>query len=320
MADAYTSIATTPGLATDLVQDLWDTAVGVALRELPTARSFVDKRPVSPMAKGSSLTLEKIEFFDSATVTAMKTPLTEEADVDSVKAPALSNVTITCNEYGGAVTRTRKLENRSFAPVDPIIARQVATVMNEVLDSLVQDTLVTGTNLAYAGSATSENTLATTDVLKAANVRKTVTRLRTNKAIPWFGNFYAGLVHPHVILDLREETGAGGWRVPNEYGMSQDRIWAGEVGEFEGVRFVENALVRRKANTAATPINVYQNYFLGRNALAEDVKVEPHPVISPQTDKLNRFHTVGWYGDLGWAIYENKALYRVVTSSSLQAD
>lgn len=324
MADAYTSIATgtapgTEGLPYELVQDLWDTAVGVALKELPTARNFVDVRPKKPMANGDTITLEKIEFFDGATVAAMKTALDEEADVDSIAAPKPTPIDITCAEYGGAVTRTRKFANRSFAPVDPIIARQVAMLMNEVIDSLVQDTMVTGTNVSYGGDATEVDEIVNDDVLTAGLVRRAVARLRTAKAVPWFGNLYAGLVHPHTILDLREETGAGAWRVPAEYG-AQGRIWAGEVGEFEGVRFVENALVRREPNEAATPVTTYQNYFLGRNALAEDVKTEPHVVISPQTDKLGRFHTIGWYGDLGWAIYEDKALQRVITGSSLGDD
>lgn len=321
MADAYTSIATggTGGIAEELVQDVWDLVVGLALREMPTARAFVDKRPSNPMAKGSSVTLEKFEYLSQAVVNAAKTPLNEETDVDAVAAPKPTPVTVTPNEYGLAIVRTRKLNNRTFAPVDEYLAHIVATHQNEVIDALVQDVLVGGSNVAYAGDATSVATIDNADTLKAADVRRTVTRLRTNKAIPWYGSFYAGLIHPHTELDLRQETGAGSWRTPNEYGVSQDRIWKGEVGEFEGVRFVVNAMVRTAAN-GATSATTYQNYFLGRNALAEHVIEEPHVVIAPPTDKLGRFHGVGWYGDLGFARYEEKALYRVVSGSSLGDD
>lgn len=321
MADAYTSIKAEAGLPTELVQDLWDKAVRLALREMPTARQFVDVRPQSRMAPSDKITIEKIEFFGSATVEAMKTPLDEESDVEATRAPKPTPVDIVCKEYGGVVTRTRKFANRSFAPVDPIIATQVAQLMNEVIDSLVQDALQTGTNVSYAGTGNSSvDDLTNSDTLSANDVRRAVTRMRTAKALPWFGNFYAGLVHPHTILDLREETGSNAWRVPNEYGISQDRIWRGEVGEFEGVRFVENALVARAPNEALTPATVYQNYFIGRTALAEDVKVEPHVTVSPQMDHLNRFHSIGWYGDLGHAIFENKALHRVLSGSSLGDD
>lgn len=319
MANEFTSIATQPGIATELVQDVWDTAVRYALRELPTCRQFVDVRPQSPMSRGSSTTIEKIEWFGKATVEAMKTPLAEESDVDSTKLPKPTPVPITPNEYGAAVTRTRKLTERTFAPVDPIAALLIAQAMNEVVDGLVQDKLRTLTATRPSGAAGTNN-IQNTHVLTASMVRTAVTRLRTNKVPAWFGNFYAGIVHPHVILDLRTETGAGGWRVPNEYGASQDRIWAGEIGEFEGVRFVENALVHTAKNTHATPASVYQNYILGRGALAEQTYVEPHVVISPVTDKLKRFHTVGWHGDLGFAVYEAKAAQRLETGSSLGND
>lgn len=315
MADAYTSIATTPGIATELVQDVWDLVVGEALRELPTARQFVDKRPARPMSKGSSVTLEKFEWFADATVAAMKTPLTEEADVDAVKAPKPTPVTVTPSEYGAAVVRTKKLDNRTFAPVDPYLASLVADAMNRTVDALVQDAVIADTDPIYVGGGSALNDVLATDVLTAQEIRKAVARLRTNKAIPWFGGFYAGLVHPHVILDLRTETGAGSWRVPNEYGATQDRIWRGEVGEFEGVRFVENALVKHDDNTNGTPNAVYQNYLFGRAAVAENVIEEPHVVIGPVTDKLGRFHTVGWYGDLGFKVYEEKAIQRLLTGS-----
>lgn len=319
MVNVYTSVAAN-GISSELVQDVWDKVVKFALRELPTCRQFIDVRPVAPMSRGSSVTLEKAAWFDAATVTAMKTPLTEASDVDSIAAPTPTNVTITPAEYGAAVTRTRKLNERTFAPVDPIIAATLAQAMNETIDSLVQDTLIAGSTAVLVGGGSGVNDVANTDVLTAALVRQAVTRLRTKKVPAWFGNFYAGVVHPHVVLDLRGETGAGGWRVPNEYGMSQDRIWRGEIGEFEGVRFVENALIRTAANTAGTPNTVYQNYFVGRGALAEQVFIEPHVVVSPQTDKLGRFHTVGWTGDLGFAVYEPLAIQRLVSGSSLGDD
>lgn len=321
MADAFTSIKTgaSGGIAEELVQDLWDLAVGIALRELPTARQFVDKRPENPMAKGSSITMEKFEYLSQSVVNAAKSPLDEETDVEAVAAPKPTPVTVTPNEYGLAIVRTRKLSNRTFAPIDEYLAHIVAAHMNEVVDALVQDVMVASSNVAYADDKTAANELDNSTTLTAADVRREVTRLRTAKVVPWYGNFYAALIHPHVEHDLREETGAGSWRTPNEYGASQDRIWRGEVGEFEGCRFVVNALVRTAKNGSGNA-TTYQNYFIGRKALAEHVLEEPHVVITPPRDRLGRFWGVGWYGDLGFARYEEKALRRVVSGASLGDD
>lgn len=318
MANEYTSIATQPGLATELTQDLWDKAVRAALRELPTTRQFVDVRPQDPMARGNSITIEKFEWFDGDVVAATLTPLDEEQDVDSVKMPKPTPVTLTPTEHGFAVTRTRLLNNKTFAPIDPQIALSVAQVQNEAVDALVQEAVVSGTTGISPGGV-AESAITNASALTSGMLRRAVTRLRTNKAPTRDGSFYVGQAHPHVILDLREESGAGGWRVPNEYGASQERIWRGEVGEYEGVRWVENALTR-VTKTGASGASVYQTYIFGRGGLAEAVYEEPHVVIGPEVDKLRRFRTVGWYGILDFAVFEPKAIQRIFSGADLGDD
>lgn len=325
MANEYTSIATTPGLATELVQPTYDLAVKEARKALPTIRQFVDVRPEQPAMRGSSVTMERFEWFSEAVVTAAKTPLTEEADVDSTKMPKPTPVTITPNEYGFAVTSTRKLSNRVFAPFDGFKARAIALHLTRVIDELLQDTLVaevTGANVLYGGDATSNATIDINDKVTASLVRKVVSEFRANNVETWDGQFYGAVVHPYIVHDLREETGSGSWRVPNEYGTNQSKIWAGEFGEFEGVRFVQNNLVRITqdgSGTGADQIHPIQSYFFGRRGLAEHVVEEPHVVVGPVTDKLKRFATLGWYGDFGFKVYDAGCIRRVVAATSLDA-
>jgi N4-gp56 family major capsid protein len=321
VANEYTSVATSGSLADALVKTAYDLAVGHELRVIPNARQFVTVRPKNPSMTGSSTVMTKYADYSEATVTAAKTPLTEESSPESVKAPAPSTVTLTPAEYGFVNIRTQKLDLRSFADVDPEIARGLAFHMSRVIDELVQDTFITGTNKMWLGSNTAESTYVAGDVLKAHNLRQIKARFDAAGVEPWFGDggLYAAYVHPFVVLDLREETGSGGWRVPNEYGVDQSKIWAGEIGAFEGFRFVQNSHVRwRKSGSGSggTQVRVHENYFFGRGAIAEDVRLEPQTVLGPVVDPLLRFRTIGWKGDLGWAVYENKALWRVISSSS----
>jgi N4-gp56 family major capsid protein len=272
--------------------------------------------------RGSSVTIEKIEYFAAAAITAAKTPLTEESDVDSTKIPRPSTVVLTPAEYGFAVTTTRKLTNRTFSPVDPIKVALIATHQARVIDELVQDKLVTGTAV-YNNSNTVETTIAPTHVLTATDVRRQVAKLRAGNVTPWFGGYYAAYAHPFVVLDLREATGAANWREPNVYGQDQSKIWSGEIGEFEGVRFVQsnlNRVTQTGTGSGGTQTRVFNTFFIGKGALAETVVEEPHVEFAPPVDKLNRFATLGWYGDIGWSLYESKALYVVKTSSSAQSD
>lgn len=307
MAFEYTSI-TTGGYSDNTVKGAYDLLFRWALNEMPQYRQFVDVRPQRPTMNGSSVTLELNNFFSEATVTAAKTPLSEEADVDATKMPATSTVVLTPLEYGFANVRTLKLANRTMVPIDPVIARAVADHMRKVVDELIQDEFANATNKQYSGSGNGAPADVTaTDTLTADNVRQNVLNLRVRQSIPWFGDMYAVGCHPSVVYELRRETGSGGWRVPNEYGASQENIWRGEIGAFEGARFVENARTRVTADGTSSA-KVARTYFLGREALAEAVVTEPHVVLGPVVDRLLRFRPIGWYGDFDQAIFRNQSL------------
>jgi hypothetical protein len=49
---------------------------------------------------------------------------------------------------------------------------------------------------------------------------------------------YVSYIHPEVSHDLRTETGNNIWRTPHEY-QNATALLAGELGAWEGVRFIE---------------------------------------------------------------------------------
>jgi hypothetical protein len=67
----------------------------------------------------------------------------------------------------------------------------------------------------------------------------------------------------------------------------------------------------------AEKVRVYSSFLCGQQALAEAVAEEPHTVIGPVVDKLNRFRPIGWYGILGFKVYREEALYRIESGSSI---
>lgn len=317
MANQYTSIATTPGLADNTVKMMYDFAIGMVFRETSIYRMWTDKRPERVNGPAQTIQLQKQDYFSTAAVTAAKTPLNEEQDVDSTKLPPTLTVNLTVNEYGAAVTKTKVLRHFSFADVDAIAARTVGMHMAETLDELVQDVMASGSQVLRAQNRGTTGAITSTDYIRATDVRKAVTKLRVNKVPDWNGFYMAG-IHPHVIHDLREETGSGSWRVPSEYGTSQANIWNGEIGVFEGVRFVQNTRTRTALDGTSSG-KVYRTWILGREAIAEKVVEEPSSVIAPVIDKLQRFSTIGWYGILGWCLYRDESIVRFESSSSVAA-
>lgn len=315
MADVFTSIQTAGGWQTNTVKAAWDLLFHAALNAHPICRQFVDIRPKRPTHTGDSVTLQITSNFSEASITAAKTPLTEESDVDAVQLPATSTVTLTPLEYGFANVRTLKLANRSMVPVDPEIARAVGDHCAKTVDELLQDVMIGGTQVYRGGGRASTATVTTGDTLTSAMIRKSVTKLRANNVSPRDAVNYVGVIHPNVSYDLRTESGSGGWRVPMEY-QTNERLFAGEIGQWEGVRFIENTRTR-KANDGATSTTVYRSYILGREALAEAVVVEPELRIAPVTDRLSRKRGVGWYADLDFAIFRDEALVRLETATAM---
>lgn len=304
-------------LGTSLVQTAYDRLVEFDLRSMPLFDSFVTKRPARQAMPGESVVLQIHNDLAPAT-----TPLTERVDPDATPVPSTDSVTVTLEEYGNPTITTRRLQLFALSDVDPEIANIVAYNMADSCDLIAQTALRQGTNVfREAGGSLTINTgtaanVTATDTAQSRDFRTAVAKLRGASAVPVRGSYYGAVVHPDVSMDLRAETGAAGWRTPNEYGVSQDRIWAGEIGMYEGAFFIENPRCH-VATDGATSASVYRSYVMGRQAFAKATAEQEHVVIGPITDKLMRFRPLGWYGVFGYAIYRQKALVRVETSASI---
>lgn len=317
MAAYHTSTDTSTSLGNYLVQTAYDRLVEFELRSQPLFRNFATKKPARQAMPGSSVTMQLYNDMAQAT-----SALTEIVDPDAIPIGNTTQVNVVLNEYGNAALVTRKLQLFSLADVDPAIADIVAYNMADSIDYLAQYHLwYTASNVIreIAGTMTIGGAIAnvtSSDTVKSRDFRAAVAKLRGNSAVPVRGNLYGAVVHPDVSMDLRAETGAGGWRTPNEYGASQQNIFAGEIGTYEGSVFIENPRCYSSTSGSSSE-TVFRSYVMGRQALAEAVAEEPHVVIGPVVDKLMRFRPIGWYGVLGYNIYRNDALYRIETAGSL---
>ena len=238
MANAYTttgssSLGGTVGSA-GLVQKAYDRLIEFALRSQPLIRAVADKTPARQSIPGSSVVLQRYVDLSQKTST-----LTEDVDPDAVALATPTYTTITLAEYGNAVLVTRALELFSLADVDPAVANIIAYNMADSLDTVAQTVLRQGDNVLRGGTATATASLASGDTFTSALARKATAKLRANKAIPRKGSLYWAGIHPEVAHDLRAETGVGSWRQPHEY-QSNDQIWAGEIGTYEGAFYVES--------------------------------------------------------------------------------
>ena len=228
-----------------LVTTAYDQYVRMALRSIPVMRALADVKPVQQAMPGSSVVFSIYSDLAQATST-----LTETSDVSSIALGNPSQVTVTLNEYGSAVTTTKKLNLTSFNDVDSALADIIAYNAADSLDNVVGQTLVGGTNVIYGGSATSSATVVAASKMTVSNIRQAVTELRTNKALPRMGELYAAYVHPRQAADLRAESGTGGFQELTKY-VDRTPFVAGAVGVIEGAYIVETPRVLNGLKLAA---------------------------------------------------------------------
>ncbi|RMH67985.1 MAG: N4-gp56 family major capsid protein [Actinomyces sp.] len=296
----------------------YDALANFALRPMLHFDQVARKRPTRQTHRGASVTFD---FYDD--LAAATTPLTETADVTPV-AMSDSTVTVTLVEYGNAVQTTAKLRGTSFLEVDADAANVIGYNAGLSIDTLARTQLEGGTNVRYAGSATSRATVAATDTLSVADIRYVAAKLRSNSAMPLIGSLFVGFMHPDVAYDVRAETGNDAWVNPANYSDAARR-WNGIVGAFEGVMWIETPRASLLTDAGSTTTDVYLTTVVGREALAKafsSVVSGPTPriVIGPQTDALRRFNTVGWYWLGGHARFREAALYRIESASSIGAN
>jgi N4-gp56 family major capsid protein len=291
----------------NLVQQAYDQYVRMALRSIPVMRALADVKPVQQAMPGSSVVFSIYSDLAQATAT-----LTESLDVSSIALGNPNQVTVTLQEYGSAVTTTKKLNLTSFNDVDAALADIIAYNAADSIDSVVASVLTSGSNAIYAGTATNTAGITATQLITVSDIRQAVTELRTNKALPRIGELYAGYLHPRQTADLRAETGTGGFQDLTKF-VDRTPFVAGAVGVIEGAFIVETPRVPFATNGTT---NVYKAVIAGREALAEAQGQDISTIIGPQIDALRRYHTIGWYYFGGWSLLRQAAIYRVESAAT----
>jgi N4-gp56 family major capsid protein len=313
---------TTSSLSVD--QAAFDRIAYFALRSELLFDQAADVMPTAQAMPGSAVTFTIFSDLAPATST-----LNEVTDVTPV-ALSDSQVTVTLAEYGNAVVTTAKLRGTSFLDVDQSAANIVGYNAGDSIDRVVRDVLAAGSNVSYAtGGATTPSSRATVqpeDLLTADDIRKEVARLRAAN-VATFNGTYMGFIHPDVSFDFRSATDAAAWRTPAN-NVNPDGIYNGEIGQFEGVRFIETPRGPVFANASdgsgsTGTVDVYATLLMGRQALAKAHSITdgngavPKIVRGNVTDLLMRLQPLGWYWLGGYGRFREASLRRIESASSI---
>ena len=220
---------------------------------------FGQKRPI-PKGSGKVIEFRKFSPLPKAT-----TPLTEGVTPDG-KRLDVTAVTAEVAQYGDYITQSDVLEltalDNTILEATKLLGRQAGLT----LDTITRNILNSGLNVSYASKVTGDTetpiddraNLDTDCQLTVKMVQKIVAKLRGQNA-PTINGKYVAIAHPYVIYSLMRDPE---WIDAHKYARP-DNLYAGEVGEIGGVRFVETteAKVWRNAGHA-----VFSTLFIGEGA------------------------------------------------------
>lgn len=315
MANAYTGTVTAGTDMSAAMKTYYDTELLENCRpQLVFAQ--LGKKQGLPQRHGKSVEWRKFNTFDKAL-----TPLTE-AVIPTGQKFGMTSTNVTIQQFGDYTTVSDQLDMHA---VDPIIlgaAEEMGAAAGSTADTLVRNVLLTGTNVMYApnGSTpvTSRASLTANCKLTPDLVHKAVTWLKKCKAPKFDGKWYVAVIHPSVAYDL---TSSAEWVEAHKYAATTE-IFAGEIGQLRGCRFIESTEAPVFSNGASTdPVMAYATLFFGKDAFGV---VDPEGMGMEMIVKnkeqvggpLNQFSTVGYKFEAATKILYQERMVRVESGSA----
>lgn len=265
---------------------------------------------------------KKIEFRRFEQLPKALTPLTEGV-TPAGQELSVSKLEAEVKQYGGYVPTSDIL---SMTAIDNVIVETtdiIGSQAGRTLDTISREIMNAGTNVQYAeGQVASREAITSEMKLTVAAVKRAVRFLKKQNAAKINGD-YVAIIHPDCAYDLTNDPK---WIDVVKY-KNPERIYNGEIGKIEGVRFVESTEAKifplAGAEENGKKIDVYSTLFFGAHAYAT-TKVAGgglETIIKPlgsggTADPLNQRATIGWKAMKVTEILSQQYMVRIETAST----
>jgi N4-gp56 family major capsid protein len=257
----------------------------VKVRQFCDAKDFTDKG----LHKGQLAHWDVYSDISNQGGTLVETSTMPESNF------TVSQGTLTITEYGNSVPYTGKLDNLSAHPVREIITKVLKNDAKKAFDSAAYNefnrtllryvaTTATDTGTLYTnGTATGTNSVG----LGKNHVKDIVDKMKERNIPPYMGDDYMSFAHPTTFRPLKNDLEAIHQYVEQGFTM----ILNGEIGRYEGVRFVEQTNI---AKAGWTNGKSNQAFFFGEDTAAEAIAI-PEEMRGKIPGDYGRSKGVAWY-------------------------
>lgn len=279
-----------------LTKKLWE-----AVQPLLRWRQYVSIKEAFGKGRGQSVLFDRVSNISTAGGTLVETATIPRHNI------VIGQGTMTVTEWGNAIGNTLKLNLLSEFSVDNATHRALRNDMVKVLDNAVAtqflDTVAKYVCLTSTSGTLTTATTGTAGGTAVSNLNRFHVRAITDQLDKWNverfddGDFVC-ISSINAISGIKDETTAGGWIDASRYAGSK-RLWKGEVGEYLGVRFVqENHCLSNAIGTGG----VYgEAAFFGRDTVMEAIAL-PEEIRADTPQDFGRSLAVAWLAILGFKI------------------
>lgn len=270
-----------------------------AVQPLVKFRQFCDiKEGAVGLHKGQIFTWDVFSDVATQGTTLVETNTMPETNF------TVTQGTMTITEFGNSVPYTGLLDNMSEVPVTERIRVVLkndavktfdAAAAAEFNKALLRVVPTAGTDTSSVVLTTNGTATLTNNVALGKDHIKSIVDLMKERNIPgYMGEDYMALAHPTTFRTLKNNLESVHQYTTEGFGM----ILNGEIGRFEGVRFVEQTGV---AKTGFTNAKSNWCYFFGEDTVAEGVAI-PEEIRGKIPGDYGRSRGIAWYALEGFAL------------------
>ena len=272
----------------------------MAVQPLVKFRQFADIKDAAVQGKSRGDTFHWNVYSDAA---AQGTVVAETATMPETNF-TITQGTMTITEYGNSVPYTGKLDDLSLHPVKEVISKVLKNDAKKAFD-IAAHAQFNATPLrvvASAGTDTSLIVLTTNGTATATNnvalgkghIKSIVDLMKERNIPPYMADDYYSVAHPTTFRTLRNDLESVHQYVDQGFQM----ILNGEIGRYEGVRFVEQTNIAKAVWT-----NAKSNwaFFFGADTVAEGIVV-PEEMRGKIPTDYGRGRGIAWYYMGGFGI------------------
>jgi len=276
-----------------------------AVQPMVKFRQFCDAKDATQQGKGKG---DKFHWNVYSDVATQGGALTETETMPETNF-TITQGTLTITEYGNSVPYSGKLDDLSEHPVKEVINKVLKNDAKKAFDTAAhaQFDLTPLVVTPTSGNSTTAVTLATNGTAPGVNnvamgknhIKAIVDVMKERNIPPYQNDDYFALGHPSTFRTVKNDLEAVHQYVETGFTM----IMNGEIGRYEGVRFVEQTNIAKE-----TWSNGLSNwaYFFGEDTVAEGIAV-PEEIRGKIPSDYGRSKGVAWYYLGGFGLVHTEA-------------